>query len=73
MGADGKVEILVDSYKGGRFNRPNDVVCHSDGCLYFTDPGQAPRLSASARFRAPPARTTCGTAPPSIAWCPTAR
>ena len=38
MGADGKVETLVDTYKGGRFNRPNDVVCHSNGCLYFTDP-----------------------------------
>jgi gluconolactonase len=25
-------------YQGGRFNRPNDVVCHSNGCLYFTDP-----------------------------------
>ena len=38
MGPDGKVESLVDNYKGGRFNRPNDVVCHSNGCLYFTDP-----------------------------------
>jgi len=38
MGLDGKVESLVDNYKGGRFNRPNDVVCHSNGCLYFTDP-----------------------------------
>jgi gluconolactonase len=38
MGADGKVETLVDKYKGGRFNRPNDAICHSNGCLYFTDP-----------------------------------
>jgi sugar lactone lactonase YvrE len=38
MGLDGKVESLVDNYKGGRFNRPNDVICHSNGCLYFTDP-----------------------------------
>ena len=38
MGADGKVESLVDNYKGGRFDRPNDVICHSNGCLYFTDP-----------------------------------
>ena len=38
MGADGKVESLVDNFKGGRFNRPNDVICHSNGCLYFTDP-----------------------------------
>jgi gluconolactonase len=38
MGPDGKVETVVDNYKGGRFNRPNDVVCRSDGSLYFTDP-----------------------------------
>lgn len=36
--ADGKVEIVADRYQGGRFNRPNDVVCRSDGSLYFTDP-----------------------------------
>jgi gluconolactonase len=38
MTADGKEESLVDNYQGRRFNRPNDVVCHSNGCLYFTDP-----------------------------------
>ena len=38
MEADGKVETLVDNYKGGRFDRPNDVICHSNGSLYFTDP-----------------------------------
>jgi gluconolactonase len=32
------VEPVAETYKGGRFNRPNDVVCHSNGCLYFTDP-----------------------------------
>ncbi len=37
-GADGKVETVADRYQGGRFNRPNDVVCRSDGSLYFTDP-----------------------------------
>jgi gluconolactonase len=37
-GTDGTVEVLVERYKGGRLNRPNDVVCHSNGCLYFTDP-----------------------------------
>ena len=39
MGADGKVEVLVDRFEGKRLNRPNDVVCKSDGSLYFTDPG----------------------------------
>ena len=35
---DGTVTTLVDRFMGGRFNRPNDVICHSDGSLYFTDP-----------------------------------
>ena len=37
--ADGKSEILMDRYEGKRLNRPNDVVCKSDGSIYFTDPG----------------------------------
>jgi gluconolactonase len=39
MNADGQVEALVDRYEGKRFNRPNDVVCKSDGSIFFTDPG----------------------------------
>lgn len=35
---NGKITALADNYKGGRFARPNDVVCHSDGSIYFTDP-----------------------------------
>jgi gluconolactonase len=38
MGPDGRIETVADRYQGGRFNRPNDVVCRSDGSLYFTDP-----------------------------------
>jgi gluconolactonase len=37
--ADGRIEILMDRYEGKRLNRPNDVVCKSDGSIYFTDPG----------------------------------
>jgi gluconolactonase len=37
-GNDGKLEVVTDKYKGGRYNRPNDVVCRSDGSLWFTDP-----------------------------------
>jgi gluconolactonase len=39
MATDGRVEVLADRFEGKRFNRPNDVVCKSDGSLYFTDPG----------------------------------
>lgn len=34
----GQVDVLVDSVDGKRLNRPNDVVCRSDGSLLFTDP-----------------------------------
>jgi gluconolactonase len=37
--AGGRLDVLVDRYEGKRLNRPNDVVCRSDGSLYFTDPG----------------------------------
>jgi gluconolactonase len=37
--ADGRVEPLAERYEGKRLNRPNDVVCKSDGSIYFTDPG----------------------------------
>lgn len=31
-------ETLADRYDGKRFNSPNDLVYHSSGALYFTDP-----------------------------------
>jgi len=37
--ADGSSEVLMDRWEGKRLNRPNDVVCRSDGSIYFTDPG----------------------------------
>src|ERR1700729_1774365 len=35
---DGTVGTLIDRYEGKRLNRPNDVICHSNGTLLFTDP-----------------------------------
>lgn len=35
---DGSITVLADSYKGKRLNSPNDVVVHSDGGIWFTDP-----------------------------------
>jgi gluconolactonase len=35
---DGAVTVLADRFEGGRLNRPNDVICHSNGDVYFTDP-----------------------------------
>ena len=38
LGLGGKLEPVVERHQGRRFNRPNDIVCRSDGSLYFTDP-----------------------------------
>ncbi len=35
---DGSSTVLVDKFQGKRLNSPNDLVYHSDGSLYFTDP-----------------------------------
>ena len=35
---DGTITVLADSHDGRRLNSPNDVVCHSDGTIWFTDP-----------------------------------
>lgn len=53
MDTAGKVETVVDRYQGGHFNRPNDVVCRSDGSLYFTDPDK--RVPYSKREQPGPA------------------
>lgn len=36
---DGAITVLLDSYDGARLNAPNDVAVHSDGSIWFTDPG----------------------------------
>jgi gluconolactonase len=38
MEQDGSLTVLADRYEGKRFNSPNDLVYHSGGDLYFTDP-----------------------------------
>ena len=35
---DGTVTTLIARFDGKRLNRPNDVICASDGALWFTDP-----------------------------------
>jgi sugar lactone lactonase YvrE len=36
---DGSITVLIDSYQGKKLNAPNDLVVHSDGAIWFTDPG----------------------------------
>ena len=35
---DGSVTLLVNRFQGKQLNGPNDVVVHSDGAIWFTDP-----------------------------------
>jgi gluconolactonase len=35
---DGAITVLADNYQGKRLNSPNDIVCRSDGSVWFTDP-----------------------------------
>ena len=39
--SDGSVVALATRYGGKRLNSPNDVVCRSDGSVYFSDPPYA--------------------------------
>ncbi len=35
---DGSITVLAATFQDKRFNSPNDVVVHSDGSIWFTDP-----------------------------------
>jgi gluconolactonase len=35
---DGRITVIADRYEGKPLNSPNDVVCRSDGSIWFTDP-----------------------------------
>ena len=35
---DGRITVLADRYEGKRLNSPNDIVCKSDGTIWFSDP-----------------------------------
>jgi gluconolactonase len=36
---DGSITVLIDRFQGKQLNAPNDLVVHSDGAIWFTDPG----------------------------------
>jgi gluconolactonase len=54
-----KRTVIVDRYKGGRFNSPNDLCIDNGGRIYFTDPYYGPdrdglEQSAEAVYRVNP-------------------
>lgn len=48
---DGTVRTVVDTFEGKKFNSPNDVVVHSDGSLWFTDPEYGLRTNPQTKQR----------------------
>ena len=36
---DGTITVLMDRFQGKPLNAPNDLAVHSDGAIWFTDPG----------------------------------
>ena len=49
----GRYSAIVETYEGRRFNAPNDVVCASDGALWFTDPAYGLRLPRQGALAEP--------------------
>ena len=49
---DGAITVLADRFEGKRLNSPNDIVCKSDGSIWFTDPSFG-ILSWYEGFKAP--------------------
>ena len=36
---DGTITVLIDRFQSKQLNAPNDLAVHSDGAIWFTDPG----------------------------------
>lgn len=45
---DGSATVLADSFDGKKLNSPNDIVAHSDGSYWFTDPPYGGQLYEGA-------------------------
>jgi gluconolactonase len=60
MNFDGTIVPLASTFRGKKFNSPNDVVVKSDGAIFFTDPpfnipyGQKQELPFSGIYRISP-------------------
>ena len=60
MDSDGVITPLASTFRGKKFNSPNDVVVKSDGAIFFTDPpfnippGEKQELTFSGIYRISP-------------------
>jgi SMP-30/Gluconolactonase/LRE-like region len=52
---EGRVTVVAAMFEGKPLNSPNDLVVHSDGSIYFTDPTFMPKdLGFNATYRVSP-------------------
>ncbi len=52
---DGRITVIADMFEGKPLNSPNDLVVHSSGSIYFTDPTFMPKeLGFNATYRVSP-------------------
>ncbi len=60
MDSDGAIIPLAETFRGKKFNSPNDIIVKSDGAIFFTDPpfnipyGQKQELPFSGIYRISP-------------------
>ena len=75
-------DVLMDRWQGKRLNRPNDLVCKSDGSIWITDPGyrvpfEQREMPHAAVYRIAPDGTTSMVAdfeyPNGLAFSPDER
>jgi gluconolactonase len=75
-------DVLMDRWQGKRLNRPNDLVCKSDGSIWITDPGyrvpfEQREMQHAAVYRIAPDGTTSMVAdfeyPNGLAFSPDER
>ena len=53
---DGSITPLADSFDGKPLNSPNDIVCKSDGSIWFTDPAFGPNFLEGSHALTSPMR-----------------
>ena len=67
--SDGSVTTLLDRHDGKRLNRPNDVICRSDGTLFFTDPSLRVPVAERDVGEGAVHRITSDGVSHFVAWC----
>ena len=64
-----RVTVLASHYRGKRLNSPNDIVCKSDGSIWFSDPPYGINTDYEGGKQQPSCRQrSTGSIPPPAIW-----